>query len=185
MGWLFYIRGPNKRSMKRWCLLFVVEKLNIVTGQSDLFALRTAHCMRRTSLVVLGSHLLRTSCSRIHIWQICYFTSWRAHPSFLSIWAVSCLGSRSLRLGTRGQCLAIACSRSLVALLLLLPLGLGDLLVMLLCDSVHDASYLQILWVCEFAQNGLQLGPLNQTGQLEVVLGTRLKIAVLKACVFD
>ena len=151
MGWLFYILGRSKQKVNETVVFAICRWETQHSDWSDLFALCTAHRMGRTSLVVLGSHLLRTSCSRIHIWQICYFTSWRAHPSFLSVWAVSCLGSRSLRLRSRGQWLAIACSRSLVALLLLLPLGLGDLLVMLLSNSVHDASYLKILGVCEFA----------------------------------
>jgi len=53
----------------------------------------------------------------------------------------------------------------------------------LLSNRVHDARHFEELWLRELAQNSLQLGPLNQTGQLEVVLGAVLKIAVLIPCV--
>ena len=37
----------------------------------------------------------------------------------------------------------------------------------------------------EFAENRLQLRPLDQTGQLEVILSTALQIRVFVPCLFD
>ena len=66
-----------------------------------------------------------------------------------------------------------------------LSLSLRNLLVMLLSYSVHDAGDLKELRLGEFAQNCLQLRTLDQTRQLEVVLGTVLKVAVLVTRVLD
>ena len=56
---------------------------------------------------------------------------------------------------------------------------------MSLCDNVHDSGDFHELRLSEFAKDGLELGPLDKTCQLEVVLSAVLQIAVSVACVLN
>ena len=52
-------------------------------------------------------------------------------------------------------------------------------------NHVHDSGDLHELRLSEFAKDGLKLGPLYETCQLEVVLSAVLKVAVSVAGVLD
>lgn len=45
---------------------------------------------------------------------------------------------------------------------------------MSLCDNIHDSGDLHELRLSEFAEDGLELGPLDKTCQLEVILSAVL-----------
>ena len=63
--------------------------------------------------------------------------------------------------------------------------GLGDLGLLLGCNVVHDAGDLHELRLGELAENGLKLGALDQTCQLEVVLGAVLHVGICVPSVID
>ena len=63
--------------------------------------------------------------------------------------------------------------------------SLGDLGLLLGCNVVHNAGDLHELRLGELAEDGLELGALDETGQLEVVLGTVLHVCVRVPGVID
>ena len=56
---------------------------------------------------------------------------------------------------------------------------------MSLCDNVHDSGDFHELGLGEFAEDGLELRPLDKACQLEVVLSAVLQVAVSVAGVLD
>ena len=152
--------------------------MRAVSEDSELFALGTAHGMWWARLMILRSHLFNTATCRVHVRNIGYLACrWTRSALLLPTRAISGVWATCLRLfwvssggwatSCGGEIATCCCGFCRLR-------GGCCLCFMPLCDNIHDSGDLHELRLGEFAKDGLKLGPLDKTCQLEVILSAVL-----------
>ena len=148
---------------------------------SNFLAFSTAHRVWGASFVILSGHLFLTSTGRIHIGNVCDFARWAARSALLlSIWAICRLNAADLlRVSARLRAITghLGGFRRFG--------GLCHLGLLLGRDVIHDSGNLHELRLGELAEDGLEFWTLDQTCQLEVVLGAVLHVRIRVARVIN